>query len=293
MCFSTQESRKTGAFHSNENSCCSMGVAKERGEISGRVAHVPRATNLQTSSFQEAVGITVFRLSHFQQTAMSARGLVRTIRKAVSTSSTPQIHSTNSKRRLSRWGPFNVQLKHDTSFRELLNPDIAFVRDQSLPLASFLPSSPGHHRDYISGPSHRLYSTASGTISLRTPTEENKASSASTSAVDSDDVRSVAPSRTASDGTAPRFYRRASAAPAADGNGWVVKLDHRVLKTPAKKPMKLPTEALALAIAAEWEWQVSLRPKFRSRRGWRSVFSLSNRMTGTIIVISIVVVSMF
>ena len=217
---------------------------------------------------------------------MSARGLVRTICKAVSTSFPPQIHSTNCNCRLPRWGPFNVQPKHDTSFRELLNPDIVFVRDQLLPLASFLPSLPGHHRDCVSGPSHRLYSTATETTSLRTPTEENKASSASTSALDSDDVRSIAPSRTASDGTAPRFYRRASAAPAADGNGWVVKLDHRVLKTPAKKPMKLPTEALALAIAAEWEWQVSLHARFRSQRGWRSAFSLSNRMNGTIIVIS-------
>ena len=187
---------------------------------------------------------------------MSARGFVRIIRQAVSTSSTPHIQSIGSKRRLSRLGPFNVQPKHATSFRELLNPDIAFVRDELLPLASFLPSLPGYHRDRISGPSYRHYSTATETIFLRKSSEENKASSASTSASDSDDVRSIAPSRTASDGTAPRFYRRASAAPAADGDGWVVKLDHRVLKTPAKKPMKLPTEALALAIAAEWEWQV-------------------------------------
>lgn len=33
-------------------------------------------------------------------------------------------------------------------------------------------------------------------------------------------------------------------------------LDQRVLKTPAKQPLILPNRSLALAIAAEWEWQV-------------------------------------
>jgi ATP synthase mitochondrial F1 complex assembly factor 2 len=33
-------------------------------------------------------------------------------------------------------------------------------------------------------------------------------------------------------------------------------LDNRILKTPAKHPLIVPTKALALAIAAEWEWQV-------------------------------------
>ena len=32
-------------------------------------------------------------------------------------------------------------------------------------------------------------------------------------------------------------------------------LDNRLLKTPAKHPLTVPTKALALAIAAEWEWQ--------------------------------------
>eukprot|EP00271_Cylindrocystis_brebissonii_P008255 TRINITY_DN22292_c0_g1_i1.p1 TRINITY_DN22292_c0_g1~~TRINITY_DN22292_c0_g1_i1.p1 ORF type:complete len:241 (+),score=37.33 TRINITY_DN22292_c0_g1_i1:51-725(+) len=46
------------------------------------------------------------------------------------------------------------------------------------------------------------------------------------------------------------------------GSGWVVKLDHRILKTPAKKELCVPSEMLALAIAAEWEWQEGrqLRP---------------------------------
>ncbi len=37
-------------------------------------------------------------------------------------------------------------------------------------------------------------------------------------------------------------------------------LDHRVLKTPARQPLVVPTQALALAIAAEWEWQVCALP---------------------------------
>lgn len=42
---------------------------------------------------------------------------------------------------------------------------------------------------------------------------------------------------------------------ADDGNGWTVMLDYRTLKTPSKRPLKLPTLALAKAIAAEWEYQ--------------------------------------
>lgn len=34
-------------------------------------------------------------------------------------------------------------------------------------------------------------------------------------------------------------------------------LDHRLLRTPARHPLVVPTRALALAIAAEWEWQVT------------------------------------
>lgn len=39
--------------------------------------------------------------------------------------------------------------------------------------------------------------------------------------------------------------------------GFHVTLDSRILKTPAKKSLNVPTEALAQAIAAEWECQVS------------------------------------
>ncbi|KAM1058514.1 hypothetical protein PS2_023091 [Malus domestica] len=52
-----------------------------------------------------------------------------------------------------------------------------------------------------------------------------------------------------------RFYNQVTTRPADDGNGWTVMLDYRTLKTPSKMPLKLPTLALAKAIAAEWEYQ--------------------------------------
>ncbi|KAM2014379.1 hypothetical protein ACFX16_045043 [Malus domestica] len=52
-----------------------------------------------------------------------------------------------------------------------------------------------------------------------------------------------------------RFYKQVTTRPADDGNGWTVMLDYRTLKTPSKRPLKLPTLALAKAIAAEWEYQ--------------------------------------
>lgn len=51
-----------------------------------------------------------------------------------------------------------------------------------------------------------------------------------------------------------RFYRDVSLAP-AEGGGWQVLLDARVLKSPAKAPFVLPTAALAEAIAQEWREQ--------------------------------------
>ena len=38
--------------------------------------------------------------------------------------------------------------------------------------------------------------------------------------------------------------------------GFCIKLDAKILKTPAKKEMLLPTNALAKKIAAEWDRQV-------------------------------------
>ncbi|RVW25686.1 hypothetical protein CK203_102124 [Vitis vinifera] len=55
-----------------------------------------------------------------------------------------------------------------------------------------------------------------------------------------------------------RFYKQASTREADDGNGWTVMLDYRTLKTPSKRPLKLPTLSLAKAIAAEWSIRVPL-----------------------------------
>ncbi|KAH0453132.1 hypothetical protein IEQ34_017456 [Dendrobium chrysotoxum] len=52
-----------------------------------------------------------------------------------------------------------------------------------------------------------------------------------------------------------RFYKEVTTRMADDGNGWTVMLDYRTLKTPSKRPLKLPNIALAKAIAAEWEYQ--------------------------------------
>ncbi|KAM6549680.1 hypothetical protein CsatB_021356 [Cannabis sativa] len=59
-----------------------------------------------------------------------------------------------------------------------------------------------------------------------------------------------------------RFYKQVTTREADDGNGWTVMLDYRTLKTPSKRPLKLPTLSLAKAIAAEWEYQLTdgIRP---------------------------------
>lgn len=59
-----------------------------------------------------------------------------------------------------------------------------------------------------------------------------------------------------------RFYQKVTTREADDGNGWNVMLDYRTLKTPSKRPLKIPTLSLAKAIAAEWEYQQSdgIRP---------------------------------
>ena len=54
-----------------------------------------------------------------------------------------------------------------------------------------------------------------------------------------------------------RFYKKVTTREADDGNGWSVMLDYRTLKTPTKRPLKLPTLSLAKAIAAEWDFQVT------------------------------------
>ncbi len=51
-----------------------------------------------------------------------------------------------------------------------------------------------------------------------------------------------------------RFYKAAAAAPVE--GGFAVQLDGRTPKSPAKKPLVLPTKLLADSVAAEWEAQV-------------------------------------
>ena len=88
------------------------------------------------------------------------------------------------------------------------------------------------------------------------------------------------------DGLTTRFYRTVNVAPApqarattaymrvaarrltrractAQGDGtYIVLLDGRTLRTPARNALSLPSLPLALAVAAEWEWQEqrNLRP---------------------------------
>jgi chaperone required for assembly of F1-ATPase len=61
-------------------------------------------------------------------------------------------------------------------------------------------------------------------------------------------------------GEARRFYRAAAAEP-VDGGAHVL-LDGRPLRTPGRAPLLAPTEALAAAIAAEWDAQIEIvRPE--------------------------------
>jgi chaperone required for assembly of F1-ATPase len=50
-----------------------------------------------------------------------------------------------------------------------------------------------------------------------------------------------------------RFYKQAAAAPAE--GGYAVELDGRTVRTPAKAPLVVPSQALAEAVAAEWQGQ--------------------------------------
>lgn len=52
----------------------------------------------------------------------------------------------------------------------------------------------------------------------------------------------------------PKRFWTAAAVVAVEG-GWTVQLDGRAVKTPAKTLLVVPTEALAQAIAAEWDAQ--------------------------------------
>lgn len=58
---------------------------------------------------------------------------------------------------------------------------------------------------------------------------------------------------TSSDPSPKRFYKTAAAQPL--GDAWTVALDGRTIKTPARGALTLPHEALAEALAAEWNAQ--------------------------------------
>lgn len=57
-------------------------------------------------------------------------------------------------------------------------------------------------------------------------------------------------------GSPKRFYKAVSAEPLADG-GFRILLDGRELKTPAKNPLIISTEALANAVRDEWDAQTN------------------------------------
>jgi chaperone required for assembly of F1-ATPase len=50
-----------------------------------------------------------------------------------------------------------------------------------------------------------------------------------------------------------RFYKEAEVV--AGPEGWAIRLDGRPVKTPARAPLAVPGEALAIALAAEWQAQ--------------------------------------
>lgn len=48
-----------------------------------------------------------------------------------------------------------------------------------------------------------------------------------------------------------RFWKDVTVEP--EGAGWTIELDHRAVRTPARAPLVVPSEALAEAIAEEWK----------------------------------------
>ena len=71
----------------------------------------------------------------------------------------------------------------------------------------------------------------------------------------------------------PKRFWSTSAIVSVDG-GWTVQLDGRPVKTPAKTLLVVPTEALAQAIAAEWDAQQGeIKPDTIAffRKDWKGV----------------------
>eukprot|EP00898_Chlorokybus_atmophyticus_P008007 jgi/Chlat1/8207/Chrsp76S07642 len=103
---------------------------------------------------------------------------------------------------------------------------------------------PFSHRELLErAASNHSAAAAQGTVSP---------ASSSPSSTDEDEAL-AAPSRARMDGTIQRIYKHVDIQPL--GDGFTVTLDGRALQTPRKRPLCVPTRALALAVAAEWEWQ--------------------------------------
>jgi len=69
-----------------------------------------------------------------------------------------------------------------------------------------------------------------------------------------------------------RFYTSVDTAP--DGEGFCVRLDGRVPKSPKRAPLVLPTRALAALIAAEWDAQtevIQLAQMHATRRAFTAI----------------------
>lgn len=58
-----------------------------------------------------------------------------------------------------------------------------------------------------------------------------------------------------SDWAAKRFWKETAVQAAEDGAGFEVRLDGRMVRTPAKTPLVLPTRTMAEAVASEWDAQ--------------------------------------
>ncbi|GIL94536.1 hypothetical protein Vretimale_771, partial [Volvox reticuliferus] len=61
-----------------------------------------------------------------------------------------------------------------------------------------------------------------------------------------------------------RFYKAAHVIPDPNNAGYQLMLDSKPVRTPGKRLAVLPTLPLALAVAAEWEWQDKGKPQLHT-----------------------------
>ena len=80
------------------------------------------------------------------------------------------------------------------------------------------------------------------------------------------------------DGGMKRFYRRVEVA--AEGAGHRVLLDGRPLRTPARLTLALPSAALAVALAREWQAQGEVDPAAATMPLTRLASTAQDRMPG-------------